>query len=225
MTITAQGLTWGIPLLRLLAALLLLLAFAMLAQRRLLTLIHLLAWQGVVLAAGTALVALLTGQTELWLSAALSLGLKAILIPTALHRLLRRLQVRGDVEAVLNIPLTLLAGIALVIFAFSLAAPITALTSAVTRGMVGIALAAVLLAFLMMITRHQAISQVVGFLAIDNGLFFAATSATLGMPLIVELGVALDALIGFVILGVFFFQMRETFDSMDLQHLEHIREE
>ena len=225
MTITAQGLTWGIPLLRLLAALLLLLAFAMLAQRRLLTLIHLLAWQGVVLAAGTALVALLTGQTELWLSAALSLGLKAILIPTALHRLLRRLQVRGDVEAVLNIPLTLLAGIALVIFAFSLAAPITALTSAVTRGMVGIALAAVLLAFLMMITRHQAISQVVGFLAIDNGLFFAATSATLGMPMIVELGVALDALIGFVILGVFFFQIRETFDSMDLQHLEQIREE
>ena len=225
MMITTQGLAWGIPLLRLLAALLLLLAFAMLAQRRLLTLIHLLAWQGVVLAAGTALVALLTGQTELWLSAALTLSLKAILIPTALHRLLRRLQVRGDVEAVLNIPLTLLAGIALVIFAFSLAAPITALTSAVTRGMVGIALAAVLLAFLMMITRHQAISQVVGFLAIDNGLFFAATSATLGMPMIVELGVALDALIGFVILGVFFFQMRETFDSMDLQHLEQIREE
>ncbi|WP_298170792.1 formate hydrogenlyase [Acidithiobacillus sp.] len=225
MTITAQGLTWGIPLLRLLAALLLLLAFAMLAQRRLLTLIHLLAWQGVVLAAGTALVALLTGQTELWLSAALTLSLKAILIPTVLHRLLRRLQVRGDVEAVLNIPLTLLAGIVLVIFAFSLAAPITALTGAVTRGMVGIALAAVLLAFLMMITRRKAISQVVGFLAIDNGLFFAATSATLGMPMVVELGVALDALIGFVILGIFFFQMRETFDSMDLQHLEQIREE
>jgi hydrogenase-4 component E len=225
MMITTQGLAWGIPLLRLLAALLLLLAFAMLAQRRLLTLIHLLAWQGVVLAAGTALVALLTGQTELWFSAALTLGLKAILIPTVLHRLFRRLQVHGDVEAVLNIPLTLLAGIALVIFAFSLAAPITALTGTVTRGMVGIALAAVLLAFLMMITRRKAISQVVGFLAIDNGLFFAATSATLGMPMIVELGVALDALIGFVILGVFFFQIRETFDSMDLQNLEHIREE
>ncbi|MEY2333106.1 formate hydrogenlyase [Acidithiobacillus ferrianus] len=225
MTIAAQGLTWGIPLLRLLAALLLLLAFAMLAQRRLLTLIHLLAWQGVVLAAGTALVALLTGQAELWFSATLTLALKAILIPMVLHRLLRRLQVRGDVEAVLNIPVTLLAGIALVIFAFSLAAPISALTGTVTRGMVGIALAAVLLAFLMMITRHKAISQVVGFLAIDNGLFFAATSATLGMPMVVELGVALDALIGFVILGIFFFQMRETFDSMDLRHLERIREE
>jgi hydrogenase-4 component E len=216
---------WGVSLLKFLAALLLLLAFAMLAQRRLLTLIHLLAWQGVVLAAGTALIAFLTGQTELWFSAALTLCLKALLIPTVLHRLLRRLKVRGDVEAVLNIPMTLLAGIALVIFAFYLSAPITALTGTVTRGMVGIALAAVLLAFLMMITRRKAISQVVGFLAMDNGVFFAATSATLGMPMIVELGIALDALIGFIILGVFFFQMRETFDSMDLQHLEQIREE
>ncbi len=212
-------------MLKLLAALLLLIGFAMLAQRRLLTLIHLLAWQGFVLALGTALVALLTGQTELWYSAALTLGLKALLIPAVLHRLLRRLQVRGDVEAVINIPTTLLLGIVLVIFAFGLAAPISALTGTVTRGMVGIALAAVLLSFLMMITRRKAISQVVGFLAMDNGLFFAATSATLGMPMIVELGVALDALIGFVILGIFFFQMRETFDSMDLSHLERIREE
>lgn len=216
---------WGTSLLKLLAALLLLIGFAMLAQRRLLTLIHLLAWQGFVLALGTALVALLTGQTELWYSAALTLGLKALLIPAVLHRLLRRLKVRGDVEAVINIPTTLLLGIVLVIFAFSLAAPISALTGTITRGMVGIALAAVLLSFLMMITRRKAISQVVGFLAMDNGLFFAATSATLGMPMIVELGVALDALIGFVILGIFFFQMRETFDSMDLSHLERIREE
>ena len=225
MPVSAHIAVWGTSLLKLLAAMLLLIGFAMLAQRRLLTLIHLLAWQGFVLALGTALVALLTGQTELWYSAALSLGLKALLIPAVLHRLLRRLKVRGDVEAVINIPTTLLLGIVLVIFAFSLAAPISALTGTITRGMVGIALAAVLLSFLMMITRRKAISQVVGFLAMDNGLFFAATSATLGMPMIVELGVALDALIGFVILGIFFFQMRETFDSMDLSHLERIREE
>jgi hydrogenase-4 component E len=225
MLLSAHIAIWETSPLKLLAALLLLIGFAMLAQRRLLTLIHLLAWQGFVLALGAALVALLTGQTELWYSAALTLGLKALLIPAVLHRFLRRLKVRGDVEAVINIPTTLLLGIVLVIFAFSLAAPISALTGTITRGMVGIALAAVLLSFLMMITRRKAISQVVGFLAMDNGLFFAATSATLGMPMIVELGVALDALIGFVILGIFFFQMRETFDSMDLSHLERIREE
>lgn len=216
---------WGVAILKFLAALLLLLAFAMLAQRRLLTLINLLAWQGAVLAIGTGLIAFMTNQSELWFSAALTLGLKALLIPVVLRRLLRRLKVRGDVEAILNIPLTLLAGIVLVIFAFSLSQPLSNLSSTVTRGMVGIALAAVLLAFLMMITRRKAISQVVGFLAMDNGLFFTATSATLGMPMIVELGIALDALIGFVLLGVFFFQMRDTFDSMDLQHLEKIREE
>lgn len=225
MPISPHLAVWALPLLKLLAALLLLLAFAMLAQRRLLTLIHLLAWQGFVLAVGTGLVALLTHQTELWYSAALSLGLKALLIPAVLHRLLRRLKVRGEVEEVINIPTTLLLGIALVIFAFSLAAPIGALMGTITRGMVGIALAVVLLSFLMMITRRKAISQVVGFLAMDNGLFFAATSATLGMPMIVELGIALDVLIGLLILGIFFFHMRETFDSMDLVHLESIREE
>ncbi|HET7065906.1 MAG TPA: formate hydrogenlyase, partial [Rudaea sp.] len=79
--------------------------------------------------------------------------------------------------------------------------------------------------FLMMITRRKAISQIVGFLAMENGLFFAATSATYGMPMVVELGVALDVLIGMVILGVFFFQIREQFDSLDLQHLEQLRED
>jgi len=82
-----------------------------------------------------------------------------------------------------------------------------------------------MLSFLMMITRRKAISQIVGFLAMENGLFFAATSATYGMPMVVELGVALDVLIGMVILGVFFFQIREQFDSLDLQHLEQLREE
>jgi hydrogenase-4 component E len=76
-----------------------------------------------------------------------------------------------------------------------------------------------------MITRRKALSQIVGFLAMENGLFFAATSATYGMPMVVELGVALDILIGMVILGVFFFQIREQFDSLDLQHLEQLREE
>jgi len=83
----------------------------------------------------------------------------------------------------------------------------------------------VMLSFLMMITRRKAISQIVGFLAMENGLFFAATSATYGMPMVVELGVALDVLIGMVILGVFFFQIREQFDSLDLQHLEQLRED
>jgi hydrogenase-4 component E len=85
-------------------------------------------------------------------------------------------------------------------------------------------LACVLLAFLMMITRSKAIPQVIGFLAMENGLFFAATSATYGMPLVVELGVALDVLVGVFVLGIFFFQIRETFDSLDLKHMEKLKD-
>lgn len=214
-----------LSILKFLAAWMLLLSFALLAQRRLLSLIHLLAWQGITLALSTAMVAVLTGDRLLWVSATLTLSLKGLLIPFLLHRLLRRLQVRGDVEMSLNVASVQLLGIVLVIFAFALAAPLAGSLPAATHGMLGIALAAFLLAFLMMITRHKAISEVVGFLAMDNALFFGATSATLGMPLIVELGIALDALIAFLILGVFFFHIRESFESLDLHWLEHLRED
>ena len=92
-------------------------------------------------------------------------------------------------------------------------------------GVVGIAIACVMLSFLMMITRRKAITQVIGFLSMENGLFFAATSATYGMPMVVELGIALDVLIGVLILGVFMFQIREQFDSLDIRHLERLKED
>ena len=116
-------------------------------------------------------------------------------------------------------------GLALVIFAFNLALPISALAGTITRSTLGIALAVVMLAFLMMITRSKAVPQVIGFLAMENGLFFAATSATYGMPMVVELGIALDVLIGMFILGIFFFQIRAAFDSLDLRHMEKLKED
>ena len=218
----------GIPLwaqlINLLAAVLLLLAFAMLAQRRVLTLINLFAAQGFALACSTAIVAWATDQAHLYGSAALTLILKVALLPWLLHRLVRKLDVRWDVEGLLNIPTTMLVGIVLVVFAFNLAAPIEQLASTITRSTLGIAMASVMLAFLMMITRRKAIPQVIGFLAMENGLFFAATSATYGMPMVVELGIALDILVAMLILGVFFFQIREQFDSLDLKHLEKLKE-
>ena len=206
------------------AALLLLLSFAMLAQRRILSLVDLYAWQGAALVGSTLAVAVGTGQQHLYYSAALTLLLKVIVVPVVLYRLIGRLAVRWDTEPLLNIPATMIAGLALVVFAFGLAQPISALASTVTRSTLGIAIAVVMLSFLMMITRRKAISQVIGFLAMENGLFFAATSATYGMPMVVELGIALDVLVGTFIFGIFFFQIRETFDSLDLQHLEHLKE-
>ena len=142
-----------------------------------------------------------------------------------LHRIIERLDVRWDVETLINIPTTMLIGIVLVIFAFNLALPISQLSSSIAGGTLGIALACVLLSFLMMITRSKAVPQVIGFLSMENGLFFAATSATYGMPMVVELGIALDVLVGILILGVFMFQIREQFDSLDIRHLEKLKDE
>ncbi len=105
----------------LLAALLLLIAFAMLSQRRVLTLIKLFAWQGATLATSIVIVAWSTGQPHLYYSATLTVLLKVILIPWILHRLINRLNIRWDVETLINIPTTMLVGIGLVIFAFALA--------------------------------------------------------------------------------------------------------
>jgi hydrogenase-4 component E len=209
----------------LLAAFLLLVAFAMLSQRRVLSLVRLFAFQGAALAASTLVVAYTTGQGHLYFSAALTVGLKVILIPWVLHRLIDQLDVRWDVETLINIPTTMLAGIALAIFAFALATPISQMASTLTRSTLGIALASVLLSFLMMIVRRKAIPQVIGFLALENGLFFAATSATYGMPLVVELGVALDVLVGTFIFGIFFFHIREQFDSLEIRHMEKLKED
>ncbi|HXZ52217.1 MAG TPA: formate hydrogenlyase [Burkholderiales bacterium] len=215
---------YGPQLINLLAAILLLLAFAMLAQRRMLSLINLFAAQGFVLFLTTTLVATLTGQHHLYWSALLTLGLKVLLLPWILHRLIRRLKVKWDVETLINIPTTMLVGIVLVVLAFNLALPITELAGTVTRSTLGIALASVLLSFLMMITRSKAIPQVIGFLSMENGLFFAATGAVYGMPMVVELGVGLDVLVGALILGIFIFEIRERFDSLDTRHLEKLKE-
>lgn len=219
-----NALPWAEQLIHLLAALLLLLSFSMLAQRRMVSLINLLALQGLALALSTAIVAYHAHQPHLYWSAALTFALKVALLPYVFHRLVHKLNVRWDTEPLVNIPTTMLLGLLLVVFAFGLAQPISALANTVTRSTLGIAIAVVMLAFLMMITRRKAIAQVIGFLAMENGLFFAATSAVYGMPMVVELGVALDVLVGVLILGIFLFRIREQFDSLDLHHLESLKE-
>ena len=185
-------------LINLFAAVILLLAFAMLAQRRMSTLVNLFALQGLTLCLATLVAAVTTAQVHLYYSAALTLALKVLLLPWILHRLVRQLNLRGEVEALINIPTTMLVGIVLVMIAFNVALPISELSHAIT--------------------------QVVGFLSMENGLFLAATSATYGMPMVVELGIALDVLVGVIILGVFFFQIRDQFDSLDIRHMERLKD-
>ncbi|CAG9189339.1 formate hydrogenlyase [Paraburkholderia caribensis] len=212
-------------IINLLAAVLLMVSFAMLSQRRILSLIHLYTLQGIALVSANFVLGFVSQDVHLYVSALLTLVLKVGLIPWILYRLVQRLNVKTDVETLLNIPTTLLIGIVLVIVAFNVATPISQLASSVARGTLGIALACVLLSFMMMITRSKAIPQVIGFLSMENGLFFAAAAATNGMPMIVELGIGLDVLVGILILGVFMFQIREQFDSLDIHHLENLKDD
>ena len=214
-----------IQILNLLAATLLLLTFAMLSQRRILSLIYLFTLHGATLVASALVVAYVTNDPHLYFSAGLTFVLKVVLIPWILHKLILRLNVKWDVEPLINVPATMLIGIVLVIIAFNLALPVAKLSSSIARGTLGIALACILLAFMMMITRSRAVPQVIGFLAMENGLFFAATAATNGMPMIVELGIALDVLVGILILGIFMFQIREQFDNLDIHNLEKLKED
>ncbi|MGF6957884.1 formate hydrogenlyase [Paraburkholderia youngii] len=216
---------YATQLINFLAAVLLMLSFAMLSQRRILSLIHLYTLQGVALVLAILILGFVTDDAHLYLSAGLTLVLKVGVIPWILYRLVRRLDIQADVEPLINIPTTLLIGIVLVIIAFNVASPISQLATSAARGTLGIALACVLLSFMAMITRAKAVPQVIGFLSMENGLFFAATAATNGMPMIVELGIALDVLVGILILGVFMFQIREQFDSLDIHHLEKLKDE
>ncbi len=208
-----------------LAAFVLLTAFGMLVQKRIYSLIHLFAWQGLLLSINTALVGYVASKHHLYISSLLTLSLKVILLPYILHVLVVRLRIRKEVETLVNIPMTMLIGLALVIFSYHLTAPVRELSSLVTKSTLAVALATVMIGLLMMITRKHAVTQIIGFLAMENGLFFAATSATYGMPLVVELGVALDVLIAAFIFGIFFFHINTAFDSLNVEQMARLKEE
>ncbi len=208
-----------------LAALTLLASFSMLAQSRLTSAIHSFAWQGVMVAAATALVAAVGHAHHLYLSALLTFSLKGLLIPWMLHRLVRRLNMEREVENIAHPALVVLAGALLVILAYWIALPIERLELASTRNIIAISLAIVLLGLWLMIARRQVVTQVLGFMSMENGLFLAAVASTRGMPLVVELGIAFDVLVAAVLFGVFFFHIHESIESLDTGKLTRLTEE
>jgi len=199
-----------------LAALMLLVSFALLAQHRMLSVLNWFAAQGILLAITAAVVAYSSGHDELYVSALMALLLKGMLLPWLLWRVIRQLHVHREVEPLMNAAVTMLLALLITLFSFHVIHPIEQISSLMTRNSMSIATACVFLAMLMMITRKKAITQVIGFLAVENSLFFAAIGATNGMPLIVEIGIAFDVLIAALIFGVFFFEIRNTFDSMEV---------
>ena len=208
----------------LLAAFALLTSFIMLAQGRKLPLIYTYGWQGALLALTTALVAYVTDHPHLYVSAALTLALKALLIPWLLHRLAVRLNIQREIEPIAHPSLLLLAGAALVVFSYYVSLPIVQLATLATRNVIAVSMSIVLLGMLLMIVRRRAMAQVIGFMSMENGLFFAGVASTYGMPMIVELGIAFDVLVAAILFGVFFFQMRASIDSLDVSRLNRLKE-
>lgn len=207
-----------------LAALVLVSSFALLAQSRVVATIQVFAWQGFLLAAITALVAWETDLEHLYISAALTLALKAFFIPWLLIRQARKLGILREFDTIIRPGITLMVAVSLVIFSYNVVLPIQQFSQSVTRDAIAISLALVLISMLMLITRRKAITQVVAFMSLENGLFFAAVSATQGMPMVVELGVAFDVLIAAVIFGIFFFHIRDSIDSLDVGLLSRLAE-
>jgi hydrogenase-4 component E len=206
----------------LLAGGLVLISFMMLYQDRLYALLNTFAFHALVLALSVAWQAYIQDAPHLYVTAAIALIFKAIVVPVALHRIIKRLGIHRDIETVVGIGPTMLAGMGLVALSMVLMLRITVEADSLAREDLAFALSIVLLGLLVMVTRRNAVSQVVGFMSLENGLVLAATGAK-GMPLVVEISVAFSILIAFIVIGVFLFRIRERFDTVDIGALDNVR--
>ena len=208
----------------LLAGGLVLVSFLLLYQDRMYALLNVYALHAFVLALSVAWQAAVQNAPHLFITATIALVFKAIIIPTALHRIVARLGIHRQIEAVVGIGPTMLAGMALVALSMVVMLKVTGEAEPLAREDLAFALSVVLLGLLIMVTRRNAVGQVVGFMSLENGLVLAATGAK-GMPLVVEISVAFSILIAFIVIGIFLFRIRERFDTVDLQALDRFRGE
>jgi hydrogenase-4 component E len=198
---------------------LVLVSVMLLYQDRMTGLINTFAAHALVVSASVAWQAYIQQAPHLYITAAIALVIKALVIPVALRRIVVRLGIHRTIEPVVGVGLTMLAGIGLIALSIMVMLPITAQAGTLAREDLAFALSVILLGLLMMISRRNAVSQVVGFMSIENGLILAATGAK-GMPLVVEISVAFSILVALIVIGIFLFRIRERFETVDI-HLLH----
>ena len=203
---------------------LVLVSFMLLYQDRMFAMLNVFALHAVVLSLSVAWQAYIQSAPHLYITAVIALVLKAIIIPVALHRVVVKLGIHRSIETVGGIGPTMLAGIGLVALSLVVMLRATAAADPLAREDLAFALSVILLGLLMMVTRRNAVSQIVGFMSLENGLILAATGAK-GMPLVVEISIAFSVLVAFIVIGVFLFRIRERFDSVDVQVLDDFRGE
>ncbi|MEO5369954.1 MAG: hypothetical protein H7833_07775 [Magnetococcus sp. DMHC-1] len=215
---------YNLDVTHLLAGSTLMVSFVLLYQTRMYGILNAFAMQAVILAMAVAWQSRVQHAPHLMVTAFLALTVKAGVIPWVLRIIIRKLGIQRNIETVVGIGTTLLVAVFLTMLAILIVVPMTSAHAAATRQDLAFALAVILLGILMMITRHNAISQIVGFMSLENGLILAATGAK-GMPLVVEISVAFSVLIAFLVFGIFLFRIRERFDSVDITALERFRKE
>jgi len=198
---------------------LVLVSVMLLYQDRMTGLINTFALHALVVSLSVAWQAFIQQAPHLYITAAIALVIKAVVIPVALRRMVVRLGIHRTIEPVVSIGLTMLAAIGLIALSIMVMLPITAQAGTLAREDLSFALSVILLGLLMMISRRNAVSQVIGFMSIENGLILAATAAK-GMPLVVEISVAFSILVALIVIGIFLFRIRERFETVDI-HLLH----
>jgi hydrogenase-4 component E len=196
----------------------------LLYQRRLYALLNVFALQAFVLALSVAWQAYIQDAPHLYITAGIALVFKAIVIPVALHRMIVRLGIHREIETVVGVGPTMLVGMGLVALSTVVMLKVAGEVEPLAREDLAFALSVVLLGLLLMVTRRNAVSQVVGFMSVENGLVLAATGAK-GMPFVVEISVAFSILIAFIVIGIFLFRIRERFDTVDIEALDSFRGE
>lgn len=216
--------TLFIQLLDLAAGLMLACAFVTLWRRSLVAIVRALAVQGAALAAVPLLLGVHESDVEPIVVAALVLGLKAVVIPRVLLRIVTRSAETREVEPVVNVTASLLAAAALTLLAYATTRDLVALDDAPEIRAVPVGVAVSLIGFFVLVSRRKAVSQIVGFLLLDNGIALVAFLTTAGVPLVVELGVALDVLLAVLVLQVLTARMRSKFGALDLDQLNELRD-
>jgi len=174
------------------------------------------------LASLISVIAIITGETHLYVASGITVLSKGILIPLFLGRIVRKMRVTRDVEPYIN------NAVSLSISGLLVAVVYTSISDAIfiegfSRNILQISIAVILIGLFIMITRRKAVTQVIGLLFMENGLFLAGFSLTSGMPVVIELGVLFDVLMGVIILGIFAVQIRQMFASADLDRLNTLK--
>ena len=184
--------------------------------------IYAVATQSLLIAIAGGVLATATGNMDLWVIAGITLTVKAIVLPWLLHWVVRRMDVRREVEPVIPVLATLAFAMIVVVMSFHLSASLGSVRQSITGNALPVGIALTLNGVLVMATRKTALSQMVGLFASENGIFFTAMAVTQGMPLIIEIGVILDVILAALVMTIMVLRVRSTVDA-DIADLDRLR--